>query len=397
MKEILWFRIFLMCSSLIYFSCGGGGGGAGTPTPWTITNLYDTTYNTVKFINLLADPNGKFHLALYDGSRGPMWAVSPDSDPSHLVAPSPIEEDPHQNGMYGLDLSLAVSAAGEPSAGYRYVDTEKKPVYASYSSSSQEWNRFSGLGPFTDAGYHTSLVRSSITGEEDDFLVYANQANGYEVTITHCTPSACDLPIGLSYQGLAFSVNALGGNLNPVLIFSLTPGQNSSLQILVCSTMSCQQRSGPVTLKTGLPATNTSTPPLRSHIIDRTVYVIFSSPELHSLKCTASDPSTIPNECTNPQNWTEETVFSDQADWISLSANVTSNFPFLVYSTGNGALKFSAYNGTGWSPPELIVSGLTPGSAYPAITHYRVGSSNFAAVIYFDAGSKRIRIATRPL
>jgi hypothetical protein len=347
-----------------------------TPSPWVLADLYTTAYNSVKYINLVKAPNGDFHLAFYEGSQGPMWAVSSGSNPSGLGAPSPIEELGNRNGNYGLDLSF--------------------PVYASHQTGG--WARFPGLGPFSDAGYHTTLIRSGISGEGDDFLAYANYSNpgaGYVATITHCTPNACDLPKNLGVQGLAYSALAIGGNADPVLIFYLTPGTNSSLQLIICPGMTCSSPSTPVTLLTGLGTVDLSTPPLRSVITGNTAWVFLAGSAPASLKCVASSRPAIATECTNPANWTRESISSDTATWLSVAVHPTTNLPIVAYTTSANELKYARY-GSGWGTPETVVSSLPAGSGYPAIGSYTVGPNGFVAIVFFDAGPQRIRIGTRP-
>jgi len=368
-----------------------------TPSPWVLADLYSTAYNSVKYINLVKAPNGDFHLAFYEGSQGPMWAVSSGSNPSGLGAPSPIEDLANRNGNYGLDLSFAISADNEPSAGYNFINGGSRlPVYASHQTGG--WVRFPGLGPFSDAGYHTTLIRSGISGEGDDFLAYANYSNpgaGYVATITHCTPNACDLPKNLGVQGLAYSALAIGGNADPVLIFYLTPGTNSSLQLIICPGMTCSSPSTPVTLLTGLGTVDLSSPPLRSVITGNTAWVFLAGSAPASLKCVASSRPAIATECTNPANWTRESISSDTATWLSVAVHPTTNLPIVAYTTSANELKYARY-GSGWGTPETVVSSLPAGSGYPAIGSYTVGPNGFVAIVFFDAGPQRIRIGTRP-
>ncbi|MHA2620603.1 MAG: hypothetical protein V2G42_02570 [bacterium JZ-2024 1] len=385
---------------LSFGSCGGGGGGGGTtPAAWSYADLFAQVLAGVRYLSLAADNTGSYHFAFYSQSNGPNYAKSTGTLPTSFTAPTPIEEPAHQNANYGIEATIQVSPDGQPAVAYRYVQpgdpTKYQPGYRTLYSGNWTFSGGFGLG---DAGYHPTLVRSRVGSQKDGLFIYANYsnpANGYLAWGSYCNDQTCNVPDTLGTQGLAFSAVAINGATEPVLIFMLTPGNPSSLKMLVCDTMQCQNKQT-VTLSTGFGTVSPDSVPTRSLIAGNTVWVIVAAPNIKSGSCTATSSAEIATTCAQPTNWTFADVSADQPTALSLGIHPATNRPVIAYYTG-GTVKYAANTGSGWTSPETVVSGLANNSGYPVVRIYQDGSTTKALVIYYDAGMQKIRTATKNL
>jgi hypothetical protein len=400
MNKRWWAPVVVATAILTYSSCGGGGGGGVIPSAWALADLFAQVIAGVRYISLVRDGTGFYHLAFYRQADGPNYAKSTGLSPNSFNAPTPIEEVANRNANFGLDIAIETSPGGQPAVGYRYLHpTDPSKYLPGYLTLySGNWVSSRGFG-LSDAGYHPTLVRSRVGDEKDGLFIYANYsvpANGHRAWAGFCNDQVCNVPDALGPQGLAFSAVAIGGATSPVLIFMLTPGANSSLKMVVCDTMQCQNKPE-VTLSGGFGTVTTSTLPTRSLIIGNAVWVLIAAPTLKAASCSAPSVPEIATTCALPANWSFADISSDQPTALALGANAATNRPLIAYSVAGGTVKYAANAATGWSSPETVVSGLTGDSGYPAVMQYQDGATTKALVIYFDAGMQKIRTATKSL